>query len=121
MATLSAAGVVDDIDRAGLFTRALDMYRRWSKPARRREHLCRRGGGAVWPAQAWIAAREPLDRASSINAAESSLSGATRAAGGWLDAEQYPPPRKGAPSPGYTSGMQKALELYTRAIKLRSG
>lgn len=36
----------------------------------------------------------------------------------WLDSTQYPPPKKGAPSPGYTSAIRAALERYAEVISI---
>ncbi len=66
---------------------------------------------------AWDSAKEPLITASAL-APDDPTYPALLGLADWLDSTQYPVPKKGAPSAGYTTAISEALGLYSRVIEL---
>ncbi len=64
---------------------------------------------------AWDSAKEPLAAASAL-APNDPTYPALLGLANWLDSTQYPVPKKGQPSLGYTAAISNALGLYSRVI-----
>jgi hypothetical protein len=64
---------------------------------------------------AWSSAKAPLSAAQQLRP-DSPTYPALRGLIAWLDSTQYPTPKKGAPSIGYTAAISQALDLYSGVI-----
>jgi hypothetical protein len=66
---------------------------------------------------AWDNAKAPLATAAAL-APDDPTYPALQGLVAWLDSTQYPVPKKGVPSPGYTAAISNAVALYSRVIEL---
>jgi hypothetical protein len=76
--------------------------------------------GAAWSGiqlGAWGSAKAPLAAARALDGGDPTYP-ALQGLAAWLDSTQYPVPKKGAPSEGYTDAISNALQLYSDVIEL---
>jgi hypothetical protein len=66
---------------------------------------------------AWDSAKAPLAAASAL-APDDPTYPALQGLAAWLDSTQYPVPKKGQPSAGYTAAISEALGFYSQVIAL---